>query len=94
MRKAISWRVRGLVMARSYLRDDDRFVCQWCMGRLTEDQVVIDHFEPVARGGGNDPDNLCVSCARCNAVKSDMPPFEAEIHLNEIFEREAARNEH
>lgn len=73
-------------MARCYLASDNCFVCHWCCARLAEGQVVIDHWMPVARGGGNDPENLVVSCARCNSLKSDLPPDEAEIKINDLLE--------
>jgi hypothetical protein len=82
-RKALGWRVRGLVMARSYLAAERRFICNWCCARLTADQVVIDHFTPLAKGGSNDADNLVVACRECNAKKSDRDPETAEAIINE-----------
>lgn len=32
---------------------------------------MIDHIVPVAKGGGNDEDNLCTACVPCNQGKSD-----------------------
>lgn len=85
-RSAINWRTRGLIMAKSFF--EGRFICHWCCGRLTADEVVIDHFMPVAGGGDNDPENLVVSCARCNAWKSDADPMSAELMINRRLEAE------
>lgn len=34
-------------------------------------QIEVDHVRPVAKGGGNDGNNLRLSCGYCNRVKSD-----------------------
>ena len=49
-------------------RDDYR--CQMC-GATAKDgaKLEIDHITPVAKGGGNDADNLQVLCRDCNAGK-------------------------
>ena len=69
-------------MARCYLPSEDAFICNWCCARLHADSVVIDHFIPVAKGGGNDIDNLVVSCRRCNEIKRDHRPDDAEGIVN------------
>lgn len=89
IRKAISSRVRGAVMARSYVRDLDRFICNWCCARLLPEQVVIDHIIPVASGGSNDIGNLTVACRGCNSIKSDASPFLAELRINAVLELQA-----
>lgn len=81
-RECLSWRTRGLVMARSYLRDEDRFLCNWCCARLTEAEVVIDHYFPLALGGTNSEDNLVVACQSCNSIKKDAHPSIAEVRIN------------
>lgn len=84
-RKALSWRVRGLVMAQSYLRSDDCFICNWCCARLTHKQVVIDHVMPLALGGTDELSNLTVACADCNAMKGAREPQEAEEAINAVL---------
>lgn len=80
-RPAISWRIRGLVMARSYCRPHDCFVCDICSGLYDETEVVIDHILPVSLGGSNDPVNLQLTCRLCNQVKRDRHPGEDFEHL-------------
>lgn len=64
-RKALSKRVRFEVFKR------DSFACQYC-GRSAPDVVLqVDHINPVAKGGDDDPMNLITSCVDCNAGKSD-----------------------
>ncbi|WP_171232189.1 HNH endonuclease [Ruegeria sp. HKCCA4812] len=71
-------------MARHFL--GGKFICHWCCERLSHKEVVIDHFEPIALGGSDDPENLVVSCARCNGWKSDRTPQEAEGVINARLE--------
>lgn len=80
-RPDINWRVRGLVMARSYFAPDDCFVCSICSGRLFASEVVIDHIMPIKLGGGSEPDNLQVLCVICNSVKGGRHPDEDFEHL-------------
>ena len=84
-RKTLNWRTRGAVMARSYHRHDDSFICNWCCARLSASEVVIDHIEPLARGGNDDLENLTVACVQCNLIKSDAPPDVAEERINARF---------
>lgn len=89
-RKAISWRVRGKVMALAWHRPWNGFLCHWCMSPLSESEVVIDHLMPLALGGTDDVDNLVVACQRCNSVKGAMHPDDAEDFINAMLDREAA----
>ena len=87
-REHLSWRVRGLVMARSYYAPDKAFICGCCMKRMTHEEVVIDHIMPLALGGTNDIDNLDALCARCNSVKGAMHPADAEEKIFAMLDAE------
>lgn len=50
-------------------------LCWWCGKPLPED-FHIDHRVPLARGGTNDPGNLCCACPECNIAKHDKMPWE------------------
>lgn len=62
-RKALSKRVRFEVFKR------DKFTCQYCGKSAPDVVLVIDHIDPVAKGGTNDLLNLITSCDPCNAGK-------------------------
>lgn len=47
-------------------RDDGR-----CVRCGSEDDLQFDHVIPVAKGGGNAPENIQVLCGPCNRAKSD-----------------------
>lgn len=82
-RPGISWRVRGDVMRTSWSRHHDAYLCNYCLKELSAYDVVIDHIMPVALGGGNEFENLQVTCRRCNQWKSDMHPDVAEEYIND-----------
>lgn len=52
---------REAIMAR------DGAVCRYC--QTTQGPFHIDHIEPLARGGSNRDENLCVACQPCNFAK-------------------------
>ncbi len=77
--RAAEWRDRGL--------DPDR--CAYCLRPIGPGDRDVDHFVPVARGGADDPSNLCPSCPDCNrgpGGKFDRDPFEwlAEAHPDRL----------
>lgn len=64
---AISVRTRFEVFKR------DEFTCQYCGRKSPEVVLEVDHIQPRAAGGGDDPINLRTSCWECNSGKSDKP---------------------
>jgi hypothetical protein len=56
------------------------FACEFC-GVSEADAgglLTVDHFQPKAKGGSDDPDNLIYCCARCNSYKLDYWPKRPE----------------
>jgi len=49
--------------------------CWWC-GKTVGQKYHVDHIVPLARGGSNKPNNICISCPRCNLSKQDKLPQE------------------
>lgn len=58
--------------------------CYWCGDPLTWEQAVVDHLNEVK--DDNRPENLEVSCSRCNRVRGLMPSFVRRL-APERFER-------
>jgi HNH endonuclease len=52
------------------------FACEYCGIRETDagGLLTVDHFQPQARGGADDPANLLYCCHRCNLYKADYWP--------------------
>lgn len=63
-RKTIKPKLRFNILER------DKYTCQAC-GATPQDGVTleIDHIQPIAKGGTDDPSNLQVLCRECNAGK-------------------------
>lgn len=65
-REGLSLKTRFVIFQR------DGFTCQLC-GRSAKDgaRLEVDHKQAVAKGGGNDEDNLWTLCFECNRGKRD-----------------------
>ena len=55
--------------------DSQRGKCWWCGCEVGGDYHV-DHRIPLSRGGSNAPENLVISCPKCNRSKKDKFPHE------------------
>ena len=68
-RKSLGKKLRYEILAR------DSFTCRYC-GAQPDASVllVVDHIQPVAEGGTNDPTNLITACQPCNAGKGARSP--------------------
>lgn len=75
-RRALEHNAKG-----SHTADDIRLLrktqpnCWWC-GKSVGSKYHVDHRIPLARGGSNAPENLCISCPQCNQSKNDKLPAE------------------
>ncbi|HLJ53798.1 MAG TPA: HNH endonuclease signature motif containing protein [Chthonomonadaceae bacterium] len=60
------------------VRTRARHACEYCGVTETDSQglLTIDHYRPLAHGGGDDIGNLVYSCFRCNLYKSSYWPKE------------------
>jgi hypothetical protein len=47
----------------------DEGMCRHCGRPLRFNSFHVDHLVPIARGGGNEMQNLAASCAPCNLSK-------------------------
>jgi hypothetical protein len=86
-RKPISKRTRFEVFKR------DGFKCGYCGATPPGAFLEVDHINPVALGGDNDPNNLITACQDCNRGKAAVPlsavPTSLAERAAEIEEREA-----
>jgi 5-methylcytosine-specific restriction endonuclease McrA len=49
--------------------------CWWC-GKKIKGQYHVDHRIALSRGGSDWPNNICISCPRCNESKHNKMPWE------------------
>jgi len=58
----------------------DGFACRYCGATSEKAQLVLDHIEPVSKGGSDEPENLVTACEPCNAGKSDKSVKAAAVN--------------
>lgn len=51
----------------------ERSTCLYCGCALSEKEKVLEHMDPIARGGAHEAHNLTVACRKCNTKKSAKP---------------------
>jgi len=54
--------------------DEQTGLCAYCKRDLIETGYHVDHITPLTKGGTNYPDNLCLSCPKCNVNKNARTP--------------------
>lgn len=59
----------------------DRNLCAYCGQKFEDTELTLDHILPQSRKGPNSWLNLVTSCKRCNSVKADKTPEEANMPL-------------
>ena len=72
------------ITARVLVRRRAGFACEYCgVGeRDTAGELTVDHVQPTAHNGTDDPDNLVYCCHRCNLHKADYwPQSPADVAL-------------
>lgn len=94
---AVSKRLRFEILRR------DNHACTYCGATSPGVQLVVDHVNPVALGGTDDPSNLTTACEPCNTGKGSVPagsPLVAQVATDALrwslamryANEEAARN--
>lgn len=65
------------VALRQQVFDRARGICEYCrsQAKYAIDALVIDHIQPVSRGGKTIADNLALSCQTCNNYKYNKTTF-------------------
>lgn len=65
-------------------RKSAKKVCYWC-GVKCEQGYTVDHYEPLAKGGKHEADNLVIACRSCNCRKSCKDPLEFAAQVGRLF---------
>lgn len=69
---------KSVILSRQNVFKRDRQLCQYCGS--THD-LTLDHVLPRSRGGKSSWQNLTTACKKCNSLKGDRTPGEAEMIL-------------
>ena len=48
----------------------DNFICRKCGIKGDKHNLILDHINSIANGGGNEPENLQILCKECNRQKT------------------------
>ncbi|NUN66199.1 HNH endonuclease [Pseudanabaena biceps] len=50
--------------------------CYWCRQDFLFEQLTLDHLRPSSKGGSNNPENLRLTCRKCNGSRGNslFPP--------------------
>lgn len=77
--KYIVYPYKKVTLCRSNIFRRDNHQCIYCG---TKNNLTIDHVFPKSRGGQNTWTNLVTCCFRCNALKDNRTPEEANMKLS------------
>lgn len=70
-KKELAARNDGTVNFRKLMRE--RKTCPYCGTKITKENAVADHMDPVKHGGANGQHNLTICCRSCNTRKAGRP---------------------
>lgn len=70
---------KKVILTRKNILRRDGYKCAYC-GR-SDIPLTVDHIIPKARGGDDSWENLICACTRCNNVKGDRTPEEANMKM-------------
>lgn len=71
---------KRVMLTRQNLFKRDRNACLYCGS--TKD-LTLDHVLPKSRGGESNWTNLATACKKCNSIKGNKTPEEADMSLSE-----------
>ena len=60
-------------------------VCYWCDNKLVKNDIHLDHYVPIAKGGLHTISNLVLSCSKCNLTKGSNDPLAFAIQIGKLF---------
>lgn len=60
------------LIGRSDLCAGAAWQCLYCKAWVVIEELELDHFHPLSRGGATTLDNLACCCHRCNQIKTEL----------------------
>jgi len=60
-------------------------ICYWCNCKIKENDLNIDHYIPISKGGKHTISNLVASCSKCNLDKRAKDPQEYANSLGRLL---------
>ncbi len=69
---------KSVMLSRQNVFKRDGHECMYCGSKK---DLTLDHVLPKSRGGKSTWDNLATACKKCNSIKGNKTPEEAEMPL-------------
>ena len=93
--RKVRHQISGAVQQKIWAQDGCK--CMFCLRKMGEIQLTIDHFEPLETGGKNDESNYLSACRKCNKRKGNEDPrtwceresvmFDYDWYVNHLAQR-------
>lgn len=93
--RKVRHQISGAVQQKIWALDGCK--CMFCLRKMGEIQLTIDHFEPLETGGKNDESNYLTACRKCNKRKGNEDPrtwcdretvmFDYDWYVNHLAQR-------
>jgi hypothetical protein len=77
---------------RRELFERDKWICQYCGEKVSQQNATLDHFIPQSKGGDDSKENLRTCCLLCNSIKSGKTYEEAAPFLLKSIQERRARS--
>ena len=93
-KNAVRQRIRSKVKpaVRKEIGDRQHWRCVYCDRDISK-RASVDHIVPIDQGGTSDPENLQLTCLRCNQSKGTLSDAEYRVKLTNIQVALARRDE-
>lgn len=72
---------KELYFSRQNIFNRDKFSCQYCSKKLSQQELTFDHIIPRSKGGETNWENIVTACVSCNRKKAGRTPREARMRL-------------
>lgn len=59
--------------------------CYWCNNKFIDNNIHLDHYVPLSKGGQHTISNLVLSCPACNMQKYNKDPIEFALEKGKLF---------
>jgi hypothetical protein len=70
--RKVRFQISGAVQQKVWALDGCK--CLYCLRKIGQVQLTIDHFQPLETGGKNDQSNYLTACRKCNKRKGNEDP--------------------
>jgi len=74
-------RIKGVTRKRKNARKKKKrmienrgIICEYCKEAFRAEDLTVDHYIPISKGGNSTLVNLKLACEPCNTAKGDMMP--------------------